>query len=122
MAGTMIGFASGCASTKGGGNAPGDENAVVHTATAEDLAFVKSTEPVSGKRVVLFINGMGCPLCVTNVDRQLLRLDAVESVDVDLGLGTAVANLHEGVVKPTPREFHRAVDNAGLTLVKMSVQ
>ncbi|MFN0010308.1 MAG: heavy-metal-associated domain-containing protein [Phycisphaerales bacterium] len=95
-----------------------DENAVVHAATAADMAQAKDPAPLAATSVTLFVNGMGCPLCVTNVDKQLERVKGVETVKVDLGAGTVDVGLG-GKTKPSGAALAEAVDNAGLTLVKI---
>ncbi len=95
-----------------------DENAVMHTYTPADYAAAHDKDPLSAASATLFINGMGCPLCVSNVDKQLERVKGIDSIRVDLGAGT----VHVGFVgktRPSPAQLAEAVDNAGLTLVKI---
>lgn len=112
----------GCAGSRGGGGGSvagnPDENAVMHTVSAADLASAKGTKPVASKDVVLWINGMGCPQCVTNVDLQLERIDGAKDVRVDLANGK-VAVRFEKEPRPTPDRIAKAVSDAGLTLVKI---
>jgi len=76
---------------------------------------------LDGDRVaLLWVNGMGCPLCANNVDRQLRRLDGVERVTVDLGTGLITAHLTEGA-RPSRQQLERAVTNSGFTLVRAEV-
>lgn len=112
-----------CAAPSGSGGsassaAPNEENAVVHAATPADRALAKDPAPLAASSVTLFVNGMGCPLCVTNVDKQLERLKGVETVKVDLGAGTVDVGLG-GKARPSGAALAEAVDNAGLTLVKI---
>lgn len=97
------------------------ENAVVHTYTPAEYAQAHSAEAIRSTRATLYVNGMGCPLCVSNVDKQLERVKGVESVKVDLGAGTVDVGLM-GKTKPSAAQLAEAVDNAGLTLVKIKVQ
>ncbi len=111
----------GCAGSRGGGGGSAgnpDENAVVHTVSAADLASTKGTKPVESEEVVLWINGMGCPQCVTNVDLQLERIKGAKDVRVDLANGK-VAVRFEKQPRPTPERIAKAVSDAGLTLVKI---
>ncbi len=98
--------------------APNKENAVVHAYTPADMAHAKDPAPLAATSVTLFVNGMGCPLCVTNVDKQLERLKGVDTVTVDLGAGTVDVGL-TGKTRPSGAALAEAVDNAGLTLVKI---
>ncbi len=113
----------GCTGSRGGGRGGAvagnpEENAVMHSVTAADLASTKGTKPVASKDVVLWINGMGCPQCVTNVDLQLERIDGAKDVRVDLANGK-VAVRFEKDPRPTPDRIAKAVSDAGLTLVKI---
>lgn len=113
----------GCAGSRGGGSGGAvagnpDENAVVHTVSAAELASTKGTKPVESEEVVLWINGMGCPQCVTNVDLQLERIDGAKDVRVDLANGK-VAVRFVRQPRPTPERIAKAVSDAGLTLVKI---
>lgn len=66
----------------------------------------------------LFVKGMGCPLCATNVKKKLERVQYVQSVLVDLNSGvvkvTAVPNqtLAENLLR-------KAVVDAGFELTKI---
>lgn len=99
----------------------GGERYVEHAGTPADLAVLESDKPVETSSLVLAINGMGCPLCVTNVDRQLLRLPGVAAVKIDMGSGTAAVTLGKPP-RPSPRQIRHAVEDAGLTLVKIIPQ
>lgn len=105
--------------TLGGCAASGtyEENAVVHHATAADTAYLSDTTPVESDRVRLYINGMGCPLCVTNVDKQLERLKGVQGTQVNLATGTVDVELYSKG-HPSPAQFARAV-NGDFTLIKI---
>lgn len=119
-----VGVAGGCAGGGGGGGGAGAtaaaEEGVIHKTTAEERAFLKRTEPLTADRIVLHVNGMGCPLCVTNVDKQLLRLKGVKAVQVDLGAGTVEVGL-EGSERPSPARLEHAVADAGNTLAKITI-
>ena len=76
------------------------------------------TEPVESQSVTLRVNGLSCPLCAQNVDKQLRRVVGVKTVDVDLGAG----EVHVGMVgdlRPSPRQLAKAVRDAGFTLVRI---
>lgn len=113
---------AGCASTpSGGGTEATEENAVVHQATEADLAAIKSKDPISAESAVLYVNGLGCPLCATNVDRQLLRLRGVKTAVVDLSSGTVTIGL-TGERRPSPATIGAAVEDAGFTLVRIEAR
>ena len=100
----------GCASTpERSSSSPASPAA---SASALDLA---SKSPISADRVTLHVNGLSCPLCASNVDRQIGELPGVASVDVNFEKGTI--NLALTDPRPSPMTLERAVDRAGFTLV-----
>jgi copper chaperone CopZ len=107
----------GCASS-GGGEPEYEENAVIHTATPEELASVKDRTPIAADSAVLYVNGLGCPLCATNVDKQLLRVDGVSTAVVNLGDGTVTVGMI-GKERPSAHDLAESVADAGFTLVKV---
>lgn len=96
-----------------------DQDLIVHAVTPEDTAAARSETPIRADRVVLWVNGLGCPLCASNIDRQLARVDGVQSVSVDLGRGKVVLTLKPGAAHPSPARLGDAVEDAGFTLVKV---
>jgi copper chaperone CopZ len=111
-------------SSAGSGSAGADQtdmqkNAISHQVSEVDLAGAKKKEAVAADEVVLWVSGMGCPLCATNIDKQLERLSSVKSVDVDLGTGKVRVGMLAGKPHPSPARFGEAVEDAGFTLVKV---
>lgn len=106
---------SGCST---GGGAEYEENAVIHQSNPDDLAALKSKEPIAAPSVLLYVNGLGCPLCATNVDVQLKRVRGVDDAVVDLGAGTVLVTLKDEN-RPSPHRLNNAVADAGFTLVKL---
>lgn len=92
---------------------------VTYTATAEEAAFIKSEQPLAPGEVVLYLNGLSCPLCATNIDKQVEKLPGVSDVKVDLSTGKVRANL-TGPKTPSPSQLAAAADAAGVTLVKIA--
>lgn len=115
----MVAGLAGCASTSGGSRAPvNQENAVVHHVSAEDEAATHSKEPLTTQSAVLWVNGLGCPQCATNIDFQLKRLRGVNEVYTDLGSGKVTVSMGSGT-KPSPYRLSEAVKDAGMTMVKI---
>ncbi|HLO40952.1 MAG TPA: heavy-metal-associated domain-containing protein [Phycisphaerales bacterium] len=110
----------GCASP-GGHSDPSEENAVVHAATADQIAATHSTKPITSNSAVLYVNGLGCPLCATNIDKQLLRVDGVSAAQVNLGAGTVTIAL-TGAKRPSAHDLSESVLDAGFTLVRIEYQ
>ncbi len=93
----------------------------LYTATASDIEALKSTEPLTADRATLYINGMSCPLCVTNIDKQLLRIRGVSHSSVDLSTGKVVIDM-PGNTKPSPKRLADAAADAGVTLVRIEAK
>jgi copper chaperone CopZ len=82
------------------------------------LAAVLLLLPVTtfgAERVALQVDGLGCPFCAFGIEKRLLSLDAVASVDVDLQGGRVVVTLREDATLEEPVAA-RAVRDAGFTL------
>ena len=111
----------GCASS--GGNQPEyEEKPIVHQVSESDIAMTKSDQAILGSNATLWVNGMGCPLCASNLDIQLKRLKGVGEVAVDLSIGVVTVDLKPGVSHPSPARLGEAVEDAGFTLVKIQTQ
>lgn len=107
----------GCAGGSSSATASGGEaGAVTHQASEADRASTHGSSPVQGPYVRLAVNGMGCPQCVTNVDEQLERQLGAKDVRVNLESGIVTARFDR---VPTPDQLNKAIDDAGLTLVKV---
>lgn len=120
---TLILALSGCASTPARTSSadaeaqpePGD--GVVHTATEAEHAYLASKDPIDAERVTLAVNGLSCPLCASNVDKQLEAVRGVDEIKIDFAAG--VIDLGLKAPQPSPASLARAIDQAGFTLVKI---
>ncbi|MBL9148968.1 MAG: heavy-metal-associated domain-containing protein [Phycisphaerae bacterium] len=120
---TMLAIActtlAGCASDQA--HTASDPNSHDHdTQATPAMAAVGRDDatPVTGRSVTLWVYGMSCPKCVSNVDVTLSRIPGVTDVTINMRDGIVVAAL-DGVTHPTRGAFARAVDDAGLTLVRL---
>lgn len=106
----------GCA---GGGQPRGTmAEGVVHQVTDDERAMTRSAAPLEWDSAVLWVNGLGCPQCSNNVDRQLKRISGVQDVHVDLSGGKVTARFMPGR-RPSGQRLSQAMENAGVTLVKI---
>lgn len=96
---------------------PGPGEGVVHTATEAEHAYLASKDPIDAERVTLAVNGLSCPLCASNVDKQLESVRGVEEIKIDFAAG--VIDLGLKAPHPSPASLARAIDQAGFTLVKI---
>jgi copper chaperone CopZ len=117
---SVVGSLSGCAS--GGAAASSakamEQNAIVHQVTDADVQATHSTEPMKGKGAILWVNGLGCPQCASNVDLQLNRMRGLAIVRPDLSTGKVEVSFM-GSQRPSPQQFSDAIADAGFTLVKV---
>ena len=86
-------------------------------ASASGMVFEDVTVPEG--TTVLSVNGMSCPLCVTNVDEGLEKLPGVKGIRTDLSNGTVTLEI-AGEKRPTLADFDRVVRESGFTLTKVS--
>lgn len=114
---------TGCASgpKAAGGDTQYEERRITHDVTPEERAFAESKEPLTGDWAVLWVNGMGCPLCATALDMQLVRVPGVADPKVDLGVGKVTIAL-QGKRRPSPHQLGESVKDAGFTLVKVETR
>lgn len=96
-----------------------EEKPINHSVTPEDIAKAQSKAAIAADSAVLYVNGMGCPLCATNINMQLERVPGVSTVAVDLGVGKVTLGLLPGAKHPSPHTLGEAVEDAGFTLVKI---
>ncbi|MFM9957585.1 MAG: heavy-metal-associated domain-containing protein [Phycisphaerales bacterium] len=124
LSGALIGLTS-CASSGGGSgegqHVPGttEEQIISHEVSPEDIAKAKSRKALASNEAVLYVNGMGCPLCATNINMQLERVRGVTDVKVDLGVGKVTVFMLPNTAHPSPAVLGDAVEDAGFTLVKV---
>ena len=87
----------------------------VGTTTMEHRAMLEDSTRVENGEVLVYAEGMGCPLCATNVEQTIGRLPGVSTVSVDLGEGR-ITMLVYGKERPTRGDIARAVYDAGFTV------
>lgn len=89
---------------------------VVPIANSENSASTNTGDTTA----TLYVQGMSCPLCASNIDKQLLDLGGVEKVTVDLGTGQVQARLSR-VNPPTREQLTRAIQRSGFTLDRIEM-
>ena len=63
----------------------------------------------------LEVNGLGCPFCVYGIEKQLSRIDGVESISTDIKSGTVIVTVQAGVVLDEA-DAKQAIEDAGFTM------
>ncbi len=63
----------------------------------------------------LHVDGLACPFCAYGIEKQLSRIDGVETIDIDIGAGAITLAVTDGKTldESTAR---RAVEAAGFSL------
>ncbi len=103
---------AGCTHTAPGGSVAGGG--------ARGTTEVGGDDVVGGKSAVLEVRGLSCPLCASNIDKQLLQVDGVSGVVVNIGKGEAILAL-DGSGRTTRTALTRAVHRSGFTLVSIKI-
>lgn len=111
----------GCTAGQKGGEPEYEEGAIIHQVSDADKALAASTDSLTADTVTLWVNGLGCPQCASNIDLQLARISGVHNVWVDLGNGKVTLGLR-GSKRPSPARLGKAVADAGFTLVKVETE
>jgi copper chaperone CopZ len=78
-----------------------------------------ATAPMSADRAVLRVNGMSCPKCANNIDKQLAELPGVRRSSIDMGAGEVTVMFGKGP-RPSEAELASAIEESGFTLVGIS--
>jgi len=78
-------------------------------------ALVWSGIAVAGERFALGVDGLACPFCAYGIEKQLLRVEGVETVETELEAAHVVVTVRDGATldEPTARA---AVEAAGFSL------
>ena len=99
----------------------GCQNGGTRQSPATTLADRPSAVESSGTLTArLYVSGMSCPLCATNIDKQLLRVPGVQKVSVDLGKGLVLARLAPSN-PPTRDQLAGAIAQSGFTLDRIEM-
>jgi len=70
---------------------------------------------LAGATYAVGVDGLSCPFCAYGIEKQLARIDGVESVSTDLEAGVVVVTM-QGDAALAEADVVRAVDDAGFTL------
>ncbi|MFG0330197.1 MAG: heavy-metal-associated domain-containing protein [Phycisphaerales bacterium] len=90
--------------------------------TPEGDAPAESTETAStganagSDTVLMTVYGMSCPLCATNVDKQLLKIPGVEGVNTNLDSGIITIDISP-TNPPSDAALEEAIEESGFTLI-----
>lgn len=102
---------AGCASTS--------ESSTAASTHAAPEGTASELKPIEADGATLVVKGLSCPLCATNVDKQLLAVPGVSGVDVDLGSGEVKLAFSALGQHPSRADLRRAIVDSGYTLVEI---
>jgi len=68
-----------------------------------------------GRTYNIGMNGMSCPFCVYGVEKQLQKIDGVESMETDIKRGHIVVRMEDGKVLEKS-QIEKAVKKSGFSL------
>ncbi|MEO1237879.1 MAG: heavy metal-associated domain-containing protein [Planctomycetota bacterium] len=74
-------------------------------------------EPVA----TIAARGMSCPLCASNADRRLMKIDGVTWTRIDLGQGLVTVGLDPAKPTPSADALQTAVRDAGFTAQEVTL-
>lgn len=63
----------------------------------------------------LYADGLACPFCAYGIEKQLIAIEGVETVETDLKAGTVTVTMRDGAPLDEPLA-RKAVEAAGFTL------
>lgn len=104
---------AGCAAQQPPRPAPGP-------AAPGDPVEAGSDMPIDAAAATLHVKGLSCPLCATNIDKQLARVPGVQTVHADLATGEVYVEF-DAKQRPSPAALARAVVDSGFTLDRIEV-
>lgn len=116
--GVLLGGCAGGTGGAGGGGGGASGGSRVDPMVAAARA---DSAPIKGTSAVLTVFGMSCPLCATNVDRELSSVAGVKGVRVDMQTGEATVEFAPELA-PSRAALVRAVDHSGFTVTKIQVK
>jgi len=72
-----------------------------------------------GTRYQIRIDGLACPYCAYGIEKNLKKIDGVETIEVDLNNGLVTVNVAAGVTL-TDTQMTKLFTDAGFTFRSMS--
>jgi len=96
----------------------GDAAPITTASATAQTAEVGDAAPITTGSATLWVHGMSCPLCATNIDKQLSKVPGVKNVSVDLGSGRVVVDLKDQP-KPSRAALSKAIRDSGFTLTRI---
>ena len=85
--------------------------AVVVTFTSPGAALADAHQSI----YTLQADGLACPFCAYGIEKQLTRIDGVDTVSTDIESGTVLVLMRPGA-NLTEEQAAEAVDKAGFTM------
>lgn len=106
----------GCASTQ---SASTQGQATTQTAKGSNTDPRADLSPIVDTGATMRVNGMSCPKCANNIERQLAQIEGVDDIQIDLGSGVVSVGFTPDHAHPSPAQLADAIDRTGFTLVSV---
>jgi copper chaperone CopZ len=84
------------------------------------VSSASDTQPITAPRATLIVHGMSCPLCASNVDKQLLEVPGVTLASVNMGSGEVTVTFAPKA-RVTRKQLEDAVYKSGFTLAEVRI-
>lgn len=107
---------TGCASNDAATTTTADSTPIQAT-TLQTGAY--ANQPIADDAIVLRVNGMSCPKCANNIDKQLTSIPGVGGARVDMGAGEVTVSFDSKASHPSQQQLADAIERSGFTLVGM---
>jgi copper chaperone CopZ len=84
------------------------------------VSSATDTQPITAPSATLIVHGMSCPLCASNVDKQLLEVPGVTLAAVNMGSGEVTVTFAPKA-RVTRKQLEDAIYKSGFTLAEVRI-
>ncbi len=67
------------------------------------------------------VEGLSCPLCAHNLDRQVRRIEGVEDVRINLGTGAVTVEMNRLNAMVTEAQLRKAAEDSGFSVREITL-
>jgi len=79
------------------------------------VAVISTAAMAAGPRYQIEVDGLACPFCAYGIEKQLGKIEGVQTIETDLEAGRVIVTMDAGHTLDESRA-EQAVDRAGFTL------
>lgn len=88
---------------------------IIRTAVSALALLLPVTAFAAQTQYQLQIDGLACPFCAYGIEKELIRTEGLETIDIDINAGTVTVTMAEGATM-TEAQADQIVEDAGFTL------